>query len=118
MKSLVIFVVALCVGSMCNKEKASKHTDSSIPLCIQNKIDEIKKQQKWNPPAEVNEYLFNGKKVYLFSADCCDQFYTLVDSACNYVCAPSGGIAGKGDGKCADFNEKAQLLRLVWKDDR
>ena len=118
MKSLVIFAVALCVGSMCNKEKAAKRADSIIPSCIQSRIDEIKKQPKWNPPAEVNEYVYNGKKVYLFSADCCDQFNTLVDSACNPVCAPSGGITGKGDGKCPDFNQKAQLLRLVWKDDR
>ena len=28
------------------------------------------------------------------------------------------GISGKGDGKCADFNEKSKLVRLVWEDNR
>ena len=118
MKSLLIIGITLASISMCNKERAGSRTDSSIPTCIQSRIDEIKKHPKWNPPAEVDEYLYNGKKVYLFNADCCDQFYTLVDSACNTLCAPSGGLAGRGDGKCPDFNDKAKLLRVVWKDNR
>ena len=103
---------------MCNKQKSSKTADSSIPECVLHRIDEIKKLPKWSPPAEVSEYMYNGKKVYLFTADCCDQFIILADDACNPVCAPSGGITGKGDGKCPDFDEKAQLLRVLWKDDR
>jgi len=118
MKSLVFLGIAIATASMCNKEKASSRASTAIPACIQSRIDEIKKQPKWNPPAEVNEYAYNGKTVYLFSADCCDQFLTLVDSACNPICAPSGGIAGKGDGKCPDFDQKAKLIRLVWKDNR
>jgi len=31
------------------------------------------------------------------------------------LCAPSGGITGKGDGKCPDFNEKAGEGKLIWK---
>lgn len=82
------------------------------------KINEIKKAPRWNPPATVNEYTYNGKTVFLFSSDCCDQFNMVFDSQCNYVCAPSGGITGKGDGKCDDFNTSAKHVRLVWKDDR
>jgi len=118
MKSLLVIAITLCMVSMCKKEKVSTRTDSSVPVCVQNRIDEIKKQPKWNPPAQVSEYMYNGKKVYLFTADCCDQFITVVDGECNPICAPSGGIAGKGDGKCPDFDQKAQLLRVIWKDDR
>jgi hypothetical protein len=39
------------------------------------------------------------------------------DQDCNYICAPYGGITGKGDGNCADFSD-AKYLRLVWKDER
>ena len=96
----------------CDKQK------EKIPSCIQQKIDQIKVATKWNPPAEVNEYIYQGKQVFLFSADCCDQFNELFDSNCKYICAPSGGITGKGDMKCTDFFDKAQFVKLVWKDPR
>ena len=100
------------------QQKCGKSAVNTIPTCIQAKIDEIKKQPKWNPPASVEEYNYNGKRVFLFSSDCCDQFNQAYDESCNYVCAPSGGITGKGDRKCDDFKEKATLIRVVWKDER
>ena len=91
------------------------YTDYS---CVNRKIAQIKSKAKWNPPAEVNEYLYQGKTVFLFSADCCDQFYELYDENCNLLCAPSGGFTGNGDGKCPDFSTQAKHIRLVWKDSR
>ncbi|HEX6913776.1 MAG TPA: hypothetical protein VF145_00960 [Chitinophagaceae bacterium] len=88
------------------------------PSCIRAKISEIRSQPKWNPPAQIDEYEYNGRKVYLITADCCDQYIVAVDGKCSYICAPSGGIRGTGDGKCSDFYEKARHIRLVWKDDR
>ena len=98
--------------------QCTKHRIADIPSCIQKKINTIKAQPKWNPPATVTEYLYNGKKVYLFTSDCCDQYNELYDSNCNYLCAPSGGIAGSGDRKCSDFYTTATVLREVWKDER
>lgn len=89
-----------------------------VPPCIQQKIDEIKQQPRWNPPAEVHEYTYNGKRAFYFTSNCCDQFNMVFDEKCEYICAPSGGSTGKGDGKCADFSTKAQYVRLIWKDDR
>lgn len=97
----------------CNKQKAAL-----IPACIQARIDSIKQEPKWNPPATVTEYRYNDKRVFLFSSNCCDRYNEVVDEACNYICAPSGGYTGKGDNKCADFTEKAQLVKEVWKDER
>ena len=99
-------------------QKCTKQADQSSPSCIQSKIDQIKKEPKWNPPAEVYEYNYNGKKVYYFSSNCCDQYNMVYDEQCNAVCAPSGGLTGKGDMKCNDFNEKAEKVKLVWKDER
>jgi hypothetical protein len=76
------------------------------------------KEEPFNPRAEVHEYEYLGKKVYFFTADCCDFFETVVDEQCVYVCAPSGGITGKGDGRCVDFKDRAKHVRLVWKDER
>ena len=117
MKLILLYGFIVACAGMCHKNKnGDERTD--IPRCIQARIEEIKKEPKWNPPATIDEYLYNGQKVYAISADCCDQFFSLVDSSCHYICAPSGGITGRGDGKCPDFNEKAKHLRLVWKDDR
>lgn len=91
---------------------------ASAPGCILQKIDSIKQQRVWNPPAEIHEYEYEGKKVYAISVDCCDRFTIAVDTDCNYLCAPSGGFTGRGDGKCRDFFAKAKHIRLVWKDER
>lgn len=106
----LLLIVVFSFGT-CKKE-------ALLPECIQQKIVAIKAQPKWNPPARVDEYLYNGKRVYLFSSDCCDQFNQLYDVNCNYICAPGGGITGKGDGKCSDFKTAAQFIRTVWKDER
>ena len=104
----------------CHRKTASAvvGAETGVPTCIQKKIDSIKQQPVWNPPAEIDEYLYAGKKVYLISARCCDFYSIAVDGNCNYVCAPSGGFTGKGDRKCIDFADKAKLVRVVWKDER
>jgi hypothetical protein len=112
MKSILIIMLFISFQSQrCTKD----YTDFA---CINRKIADIKAKVKRNPPAEVNEYLYRGKHVFLFSADCCDQYYELYDENCNYICAPSGGFGGHGDGKCSDFSSSAQHIRLVWKDSR
>lgn len=108
--TLVIFLTA--ITHKCRKNPVE------LPHCIQKKIDQIKKEPKWNPAAEVYEYEYKGKTVYYFTSDCCDQFNVVYDEQCNYVCAPDGGFTGKGDGKCSDFHSNAKKIRLVWKDSR
>lgn len=109
---LLILAVPLIAVSDCNKSK------QATPSCIEQKIKEIKAEAKWNPPGEVNEYIYQDRHVYLVTSNCCDQYILLYDDHCNIICAPSGGITGKGDGKCADFYEKAKQIGIVWKDDR
>jgi len=131
MKYLVLLLsVVLLTSEKCNKKKKSEPAKETaevvviadekdgVPACVQKKIDSIKKEPRWNPPAEVNEYRYNDKKVFLFSSDCCDFFNLLLDSSCNYICAPSGGITGKGDMQCSDFDKVSRHIKLVWKDNR
>jgi hypothetical protein len=124
MKYILLMLVATTLMSeTCNNKNQVATNDQpgttdDIPSCIHQRIDSIKKEPRWNPPAEVNEYTYNGKRVFLFSSDCCDFFNPLYDSACNYIGAPHGGITGRGDGKVPDFNEKAKHVKLVWKDPR
>ncbi len=126
---LLILLFPLLISETCEEKKARKKAASEttvpesgdmnkIPVCIQAKIDSIKKLPRFNPPAEVTEYTYNNKKVFLFSSDCCDFFNLLFDENCQYVCAPTGGFAGQGDFKCTDFLKNSKLVKLVWKDDR
>jgi hypothetical protein len=111
-----IFLVFLACSSLflsCHKQ-----CPAAIPSCLSAWIDVVKKQDVWNPAAEVHEYLYKGRRVFLLSANCCDQYITLIDEQCNYICAPSGGIAGKGDRLCPGFYEQATYTSVVWKDQR
>lgn len=100
------------LSTQCSKQK------NDTPTCIQQRIDEIKAKPKGNDASEINEYIYKGKHVYLFESACCDQYNPLLDDNCTYICAPSGGITGKGDLKCTDFGSDAKFVRLVWKDPR
>ena len=114
MKKILLVCLAMNLMFVCCKKGGVTVT----PECIQKRIELIKSQPIRNPAAEIHEYLYNGKTVYLLSANCCDQYDKLLDGNCNRICAPSGGIDGKGDGKCSDFFQKAKHVRLLWKDDR
>lgn len=116
MKTVVIALTVISLTAL----HCSKHNQGgkNTPVCIEQKINDIKSQPKWNPPAEVNEYEYEGKKVYLFSSNCCDQYNVVYDKNCTPICAPSGGFSGGGDGKCKEFFKQAKHIRLVWKDER
>ncbi len=95
-----------------------KNTDPSIPICIQLKIKDLKSKPKFNPPASVTQYSYNGQIVYYITSDCCDQYNNLFNGNCNLICSPDGGIIGGGDRKCTDFRNKRTNEKLIWKDPR
>lgn len=104
---LLLGLLPLISASDCSKK-------NSVPACVQKIIDEAQKSPL-DVPVQVDEYKYNGKKVYLFTAPCCDQFNMLYDEQCVPICAASGGITGKGDGKCPDFSVTATHVKLLWK---
>ena len=123
MKYLLPFlIVSFLSASECGNKKTMTTTitetkeiaKDSIPACVRKLIDEGNKNELSTAPMQVEEYLYNGKKVFLFTAPCCDQFNTLYDDSCKVLCAPSGGFTGKGDQRCPDFFEKAKLVKKVW----
>ena len=118
MKFLLLLLAApVWLSETCNDKKEAEKM-AQVPTCIQAKIDTILNNPRWNPPAQVNEYSYKGKRVFLFSAPCCDQYEELFDENCTYLCAPSGGFTGRGDSKCPDFKDSATFVKLVWKDER
>ena len=90
----------------------------SRPLWLQRRIAEILAERKRTPLIRVLSYEYKGQLVYFESAPCCDQYSTVYDTRGRVLCHPDGGITGKGDGECADFDKNKSKEMLVWQDPR
>lgn len=112
--SLKIFLILLLFSTACINEEFSKE----IPDCIKDKIEEIKGEAVWSPPAKIYRYQYNGETVYYIPPRCCDIMSTLYDKNCRVICLPDGGISDKGDGKCPDFFTSRSDEKLIWEDER
>lgn len=116
MKYLLLFLgIPFLVAGDCGSKKDGKSGSSSeVPSCVQRLIDEASRENPPTTPVRVDEYIYKGKKVYLFTSPCCDFYNLLYDADCRRLCAPSGGIAGRGDGKCPDFDSTAKKIKEIW----
>ncbi len=120
-KILVLPIISIStIFSACNNHTGNgghqrETVKDSIPLCLREKIGIYEKKDAVNPPVQIEEYQYKGKRVFFFTADCCDQFNDLYDDNCKFICAPSGGYTGGGNGKCKDFSDSAKLVKLIWK---
>jgi hypothetical protein len=55
-----------------------------------------------------------GKVAFLVTSPCCDLFNYLYDQNGQVICAPTGGIAGQGDGRCEEsfsLQKSAQSIK-------
>jgi hypothetical protein len=66
-------------------------------------------------PQAIYQYKYKSKIVYFTEMPCCDQYNILFNKNIVEICAPSGGFAGNGDGKCPDFEDKKSSQKLLWK---
>jgi hypothetical protein len=115
MKNVILFVLLLLVSWSCKKEDVLCDCGSPVSWVE----DLIKKGSDDNGTfSSVYTYQFNDKKVFLlnYEAKCCD-FYSsqLFDEKGKSLCYPYGGISGKGDLKCQDFDTGKSAEKLYWK---
>lgn len=110
MKIFTALIAAILILPACRKEELK-----GLPPCIRKKIQAFQWLPGANQPREVHAYVYHGRTVYAFGSACCDQLNKVYDGACNYICAPSGGFTGQGDGRCTDFAANARYVGLVWK---
>ena len=116
---LLLIALPFLSASECGKKKdnptdVSPQETDIIPACVQKLIDDAGKETPPVIPTRVDEYTYKGKKVYLFTAPCCDFYNIAYDDSCKRICAPSGGFTGGGDGLCRDFDSTAKLVRTIW----
>ena len=88
------------------------------PAWLTTRIKAVLGERKRNPITRILRYSYGGQTVYYISAPCCDQYSEVLDTKGKRVCQPDGGITGKGDGKCPDFDKNKTNEKLVWQDPR
>ncbi|MBM3417194.1 MAG: hypothetical protein FJY20_12355 [Bacteroidetes bacterium] len=116
--ALLLLVIPLLSGTNCGKKKnktaEGDNNEAAFPACVQQLIDEAGKTSPPTTPVKVDEYIYKGRKAYLFTAPCCDFYNIAYDDSCRRICAPSGGFTGGGDGLCRDFDSTAKLVKTIW----
>jgi hypothetical protein len=98
--------------------RVAQSDTSARPKWLQARIQSVLSERKRNPIIRILSYQYQGQTVYYQSAPCCDQFSTVFDTKGRVICNPDGGITGKGDGKCPDFEKNKTTEKLVWQDPR
>jgi hypothetical protein len=97
------------------------------PSCIQQMIERFLTAPVGNPPQEVIRYQQlleeeeedNVSSSYYFVPEqCCDRFSSLYDADCQVLCAPDGGLTGRGNGRCPDSFSKSHGSLIIWEDQR
>jgi hypothetical protein len=88
------------------------------PGWINTLIEKFKSEPVGNPPQSIWRYECDGQTFYYIPPQCCDQFSSLYNSDGSFICAPDGGITGKGDQRCPDFIKNCKNRTLIWQDNR
>ena len=109
MKSVIVFFMSFLIG-LTSCEQIDLPSDA--PNCVKKLI-----RGSNGTPQAVWRYQYQGETVYQVIPDCCDQYISVYSSNCDFICAPSGGYSGKGDGKCPNFNDEATEGVMIWKAD-
>lgn len=117
LKLLIGCFLFLCIPAISTTAE-NLEAGNNLPVWIKERAFKSKK-------LTVLRYEHDGKIYYLTSSDVTDGLSSLYDSGGNYICAPSGGITGRGDGQCPEFVRKdlkngtiiwGPLVDLIYKD--
>ena len=110
----IVFLALLAVAAGCKPATAE-----DLPPFVQQLIEQYEGGAESNSPGSIWRYNYGNAVVfYVPPFFCCDLPSRLYDVQGNVVCAPDGGIAGVGDGKCPDFFDMRKGGIRVWIDSR
>jgi hypothetical protein len=107
---LVLILIAGC--RKVDLEPTSEKKDG-LPSCVQTYIDTYSQGSSTNFWAQVWRWEDGVNTYYYMNSPCCDMYNFLYDDECQIVCAPSGGFAGDGDGRCPQWAVEP-VKTLVW----
>ena len=116
--AIACILIAGCACLTQNENPLPASPQIENPQWVDQLIAQFKAEPVGNPPQSIWRYEYQGQFVYYVPAQCCDMFSTLYDTGGNVICAPNGGIDGKGDGRCEDFLSQRTQEQLIWQDPR
>jgi len=92
-----ILLLFLCLYCLTTCQKVEFEIED-VPNCFKKKVrqNDVRIIRKW----EVDNQVFYS----ISYNNCADCFTELYDENCEYICAPSGGFSGGGDGNCPTWN--------------
>lgn len=93
----------------------SAHADSKLPEWLEKKCMHYDSPTDNRQPLIVWKLSHQKQEVYYIVSPCCDEYNYLYDLNGTPICAPTGGISGKGDGKCPFPADIGTTIELVWK---
>ncbi len=116
--ALAVALLALALAACSASAGGAGPGTSSTPAWLAELIKTWQSEPVGNPPRSVYRYEYKGQTVYYAPPQAGDQYSQLYDAQGNVICAPDGGLTGKGDGKCPDFASQASNKVLIWQDSR
>ena len=111
---LTLSLISLTILSACSLLPSCCSDVASNKPWIRQYIDNINNIDAESRPEEIWSYYHLQDTAYFFIMPCCDRFNTVYDYIGEKICAPDGGITGRGDFKCPEFFKTARKLNLVW----
>lgn len=97
----------------CTTKNISSNTQQD-PKWVRSLIDDIESKPSGNSPSAIKRCDYQNKLVYYITSPCCDNYNYLYNENNQAICAPDGGITGRGDGKCPDFSLDKNSCELIW----
>lgn len=101
-KSLLIAVPFWLAGCAVQDLRMVQSLSSLSPEEVKQHIAKYEASSPDAQTAGVMKYRLQGEPLWLVPSPCCDQFNYLYKANGKPFCAPSGGIAGHGDGSCPE----------------
>jgi hypothetical protein len=99
---IIVFLPALAVISWYFWTSSPSHW-------LKAEIKQYDAQQVW-------KFQHKGEPAYFIQSGCCDQYDPVFSASGKYICSPSGGFEGSGDGKCPWPADPGTKITLVWPD--
>lgn len=100
--AIILIVILAAAYIFISKSNSSKDTI----------IEKILRSDDTETIQTIYSCTYKGNQVYYVASNMPDSFISLLDEKGNYICSPSGGLSGKGDGTCTDFDYNT--CKVIW----
>ncbi|MCA8831787.1 DUF6970 domain-containing protein [Hymenobacter pini] len=115
----VLFLCALWLLLLGGATACSSTNDAAEPICAGDfsatLIEQLKQKPKQTPAAEVTQYTYQNRTVYLVTGGNTSYVF---DGCGRVICSAAVGPNSTGDGRCPDFATAATNPQLLWHDPR